>query len=72
MNFLSENVVSKSYLKLYDYHDRWCNAEGIYAFFFLQSIFPNPKYMFFIVSSSTETVGCLPQEWMYMCAHLKE
>lgn len=63
-------MVSKSCLKLYDYQNRWCNAEGIYAFFILQSIFPNPKGMFFIVSSSTKRVGCLPWERMYKCAHL--
>lgn len=63
INVLSENMVSKSCLKLHDYHDQWCNAEGIYAFFFLQSISTNPKDMFFIVSSSTKRVGCLPREW---------
>lgn len=43
MNFLSENVVSKSYLKLYDYHDRWFNAEGIYAFFLSSIYLPRSK-----------------------------
>jgi len=62
INVLSENMVSKSCLKLHDYHDQWFNAEGIYAFFFLQSISTNPKDMFSIVSSSTKRLGCLPQE----------
>lgn len=72
INVLAENMVSKSCLKLYNYHDWWCNAEGICAFFFLQSIFTNPKDMFFIANSSTKGVGCLPQGWMYMRAHLKD
>lgn len=46
---------TKSCLKLYAYRDQWCNAECIYAFFFLQFIFINPKDMFFIVSSSTKS-----------------
>lgn len=71
ISVLSKNMVSKSCLKLYDYHDLWCNAEGIFSFFFLQSISTNPKDMFFIVSLSTKRVGCLPWEWMYMYAHLK-
>lgn len=33
INVLSKNMVSKSCLKLFDYHDQWCNMEGIYAFF---------------------------------------
>lgn len=38
INVLSENVVSKSCLKLYDYHDWWCNAEGILCIF-LSSVY---------------------------------
>lgn len=57
-----------SCLKLFDYHDQWCNMEGIYAFFFF-----NLSLQIFIVSSSKlrDLAACPRSKCACRQAHLK-